>query len=62
VTIKLLEQHASKCAKRRLGTRFVETRYDADAGIVEFNACVASSEEAKKRYSVAVLESVTRSL
>jgi hypothetical protein len=35
--MKQIEQFGTKFTERRLGSRFVETRYDSTSGIVEFN-------------------------
>jgi hypothetical protein len=38
-----------KSTERKLGSRFVETRYDSISGIVEFNIFVVTSNQPKLR-------------
>ncbi len=47
--LKRIEQFGTKFSERRLGSRFVETRYDANSGIVEFNIYLVTSDEPKLR-------------
>jgi hypothetical protein len=46
---KRVEQSGTKSTERKLGSRFVETRYDSKSGIVEFDIFVVTSEQPKLR-------------
>ena|SRR5271166_6670353 len=46
---KRVEQSGTESTERKLGSRFVETRYDGKSGIVEFNIFVVTSDEPKLR-------------
>ncbi len=47
--MKQIEQFGTKFTERRLGSRFVETRYDSTSGIVEFNIFLVTSDDPKLR-------------
>lgn len=47
--LKKVEQSGTKSAERKLGSRFVETRYDSNSGMVEFNIFVVTSDQPKLR-------------
>lgn len=47
--LKQNEQFGTKFSERRLGSKFVETRYDANSGIVEFIIYLVTSDDPKLR-------------